>query len=99
MAKRTKQPTETVNVRVEIGWGREFNGSYLAETPGRGCYVTVSECHPYGAGFSGCPLGRGESVEGAIADFIYRGACEYKGKDGLCRAMIVIADTRDNRKL
>jgi hypothetical protein len=32
MAKKVK---EKVRVQVEITWGREWNGSYLALTPGR----------------------------------------------------------------
>lgn len=94
-------PTEKVRVSVSITWGREFNGEYNALTPGKGCYVEVMEHEPVlatrGAGFRGCPLGSGTTVEAAILDFVSRGRHEYLGKQRLERAMIEVVRTNDYR--
>ena len=90
---------ETVKVTVEIGWGRKFNGEYNALTPGEGCEVQVMESFPHrGAGFRGCPLGTGTTVEAAIRDFVFRGKYEYLGKEPLTVAMIEVVKTTDRRK-
>jgi hypothetical protein len=92
---------EVVKVQVEITWGREFNGEYEALTPGRGCYVSVMEhwtSRKTSPGFRGCPLGRSTTVEGAIADFVRRGAGEWYGKTPLTTKMIEVVETRDKRK-
>ncbi len=93
---------EVVRVFVEIGWGRKFNGEYLAETPGVGCYVQVMEAPPAsfecGFGFRGCPLGSGSTVELALRDFVNRGAAEYRGTMPLVLGMIEIVRTVDFRK-
>ncbi len=91
---------EVVNVKLEVYWGKEWTGSYYAETEGRGVYFNVMETHPYGKGFAGCPLGRcHHSAEGAIDDFIMYGRPEYKGKKPLCREMIAVRTVVDHRRL
>jgi hypothetical protein len=100
MAKKVK---EKVRVQVEITWGREWNGSYLALTPGKGCYVTVMEkgCprrNDEEPGFRGCPLGTGTTVSGAIADFVTRARHEWQGKTPLTEKMIEVVETRDYRE-
>lgn len=87
---------ETVSVHVEIRWGHEGNGSYLAETKGVGAYYNVIEDR--GNSFSGCPLGRGNTLEEAMADFVRRGASEYRGSTPLTLNMLKIVRTDDYRK-
>ena len=99
-----KKSIEKVSVEVEIFWGKEFNGSYNAETPGKGCYVTVMQArcpeNDYGRSefsFRGCPLGSATTVERAIEDFVARGKHEYQGEEPLTRAMVHVARTKDHR--
>ena len=90
---------ELVYIELTVDWGKEWTGTYYAETKGRGEYFSVMETWPYGKGFTGCPLGRSfSSAEDAIADFINRGMYEYKGREQLTRQMIVIKSIRDNRE-
>jgi hypothetical protein len=90
---------EKVSVYVEIGWGRKFNGSYNAETKVQVMQYRGPE-NNYGRSefsFRGCPLGRGDTVEEAINDFVFRGREEYEGRERLIRSMIVVARTSDYR--
>lgn len=85
-----------VYVDVSITWGRKFDGSYLAPTPGVGFYATVMEMG--GNHFRGCPLGSSHtSVEAAIADFVSRARPAYTGEGAFTRANIIIAKTYDTR--
>jgi hypothetical protein len=93
---------DVCKVTVEVGWGREWNGSYYAETPGVGQYVTVTEkitpIRERGPGFRGCPLGSGPTENQAIYDFVNRSKSEWLGTEPLTRDMIEVVERRDFRK-
>lgn len=93
---------DRVKVKVETTWGREWNGSYNALTPGRGAYVTVMEASgalaDRGPGFRGCPCGSGTSEAEALRDFAFRGRYEYLGVKTLTHDMLDVVERRDYRK-
>ncbi len=98
------QRKEVMRVKVEMRWGHCWDAKegYLKETKGQGLYVHVSEHYSNrnqgGYSFSGCPLGRGNSLNSALWDFVQRGRDEYQGKQPLSLSMLQIVETRDYRK-
>jgi len=94
-----------VKVKIELYWGKKWNGSYYEETKGQGVYASCMEYQ--GNSFRGCPMGRTDdrsfssdqkAIEAAISDFVFRGKYEYTGSQPLTRALIEVVETRDYRK-
>lgn len=97
LAKAKERCKVTVKIKVTIDWGRQFDveEGYLKPTPGVGMYVTVEEVR--GNSFTGCPLGRGNSVEAALIDFVRRGRPEIVTAKYLHLGMLEMVEQEDRR--